>query len=90
MSLTAEGRRILRQHLEHLTAKEGVRLWIGTKSNPDNRTQIVVSQADYVLIPSRGSRGSAIVTDTLTGNTMRVRRALCGLPKCLCALEFCQ
>ena len=66
------------------------RLCIGTQPDPDQRTQIVVSQADYDLLPSRGLRGSAIVTDTLTGKVVRVRRASCGLPHCLCALEFVQ
>jgi hypothetical protein len=88
MSLTPEGRRVLRENLQHLSDSRGIRLWIGNQPNPDDRAQIVVSQADYVLIPSRGSRGAATVTDQLTGKVLRIRRASCGLPHCMCALEF--
>jgi hypothetical protein len=88
MSLTPEGRRVLRECLERASDSRGIRLWIGNQPNPDDRLQIAVSRADYDLIPSRGSRGSATITNQLTGNVLRIRRASCGLPHCMCALEL--
>jgi hypothetical protein len=80
---------IVRRRLEQINRDGGhYRLWIGNQANPDDRLQILVSQADYDLIPSRGTRGTVQVTDTLTGKLLTIRRASCGLPHCLCALEL--
>lgn len=79
---------ILRDRVAQIEKDNGHRLWIGTQSNPDDRLQIVVSQSDMDMIPARGTTGTAYVTDLLTGKSMTVRRASCGLPRCLCALEL--
>jgi hypothetical protein len=64
------------------------RFWIGTHPDPKKRIQIVVSDTDAKQIPPRGQVGQAIVGDLLTGRLFHVRRASCGLPGCLCALEL--
>jgi hypothetical protein len=86
--MNAQVLKIARDRVAQIKQDNGHRLWIGTQSNPDDRLQIVVSQADLDLIPSRGTRGKARVTDLLTGKVLTVRRASCGLPRCLCALEL--
>ena len=63
-------------------------LWIGTQSDPADRTQIDVTLDDEKRIPPRGSEGSAVVINQRTGKRVTVRRASCGIPHCLCALEF--
>jgi hypothetical protein len=65
----------------------GHRLWIGTQPKPEDRLQIVVSQADLDLIPARGGYGTARVTDLLTRRILTVERVECGAPGCRCALE---
>lgn len=67
---------IVRDRIRQIEQDGGHRLWIGTQTNPDDRLQIVVSQADVQRIPARGSRGRAQVTDMLTGKALTVRRAL--------------
>ena len=69
---------------------ETIKLWIGTHPDPDKRSTIEVSKADYERIPERGSRSrkAVEVTDVTTGKPVKLRRASCGLPHCLCALEF--
>lgn len=79
---------IVRDRINQIEKDNGHRLWIGTQPNPDDRLQIVVSQADLDLIPARGTRGTVRVTDMLTGKLLTIRRASCGLPRCLCALEL--
>ena len=81
-------RGILYNRIQQIERDGGHRLWIGTQPNPEDRLQIVVSQADIDIIPARGSRGTARVTDLLTGKLLTIRRASCGLPHCLCALEL--
>lgn len=69
-------------------SEKTVRLWIGNDPDPEDRQQIVVSQADAARIPPRGgpSRKVTKVTDLLTGRSMKLRRASCGLPNCYCAV----
>jgi hypothetical protein len=65
-------------------------LWIGTDPNPDRRLQVEVSEDDAAKIPGRGTRGTAgaTVRDVLTGRQLIVRRASCGIPRCMCALAL--
>jgi len=64
------------------------RLFIGNNPDPKLREQIVVSDADLAKIPPRGQRGSATVLDLISGQTVTIRHASCGIRRCLCALEF--
>ena len=61
---------------------------IGTQPNPKDRTKIQISDADARKLPQRGSFGVVSVFDKLTKQHVTVRAASCGLPNCLCALEF--
>jgi len=49
---------------------------------------ISLSAEDIQKLPPRGSRGSCEVTDQATGQKVKLRRASCGLPRCLCALAI--
>ncbi len=69
--------------------KGSVRLWIDSEpepDEPDDRLQIVISKADAMKQPERGSTKRFVVTDLLTGKRIRLRRADCGLG-CQCALK---
>lgn len=64
-------------------------IYIGTQPEPNDRLQILVSQSDYESnCPPRGTLGQGWLTDVRTGQRYHVRRASCGLPHCLCALEL--
>lgn len=68
------------------------RFWIGLQEDPDDRRQIVVSDADVRVIREAMQSPTdepETVTDLLTGQTVTVRRADCGLG-CRCALEFAE
>ena len=64
-------------------------IYIGNQPEPADRLKITVERSDYELhCPPRGKRGSGWLTDVTTGKRYHVRRASCGLPRCLCALEL--
>jgi len=47
---------------------------------------MTISIEDCDRIPRSGNRGSCVVTDQTTGEQVKLRRASCGLPRCMCAL----
>jgi hypothetical protein len=66
---------------------ETIIVYIGNEPEPEDRFQIEVDQADYAInCPPRGKRGTGWLKDVKTGKRYQVRRASCGLPRCLCAL----
>lgn len=52
-----------------------------------NTVKLDISEEEHAKIPLRGRRGNAWITDK-KGKRYHVRTASCGLPHCLCALEF--
>jgi hypothetical protein len=68
---------------------ETTTIYIGTQREPEDRLKIEVERSDYEQnCPGRGTRGRGWLTDVKTGKRYHVRRASCGLPRCLCALEL--
>lgn len=67
-------------------------IYVGTQREPEDRLKIEVSKDEYKRISLPMGRGSANMrawyTDVNTGVRYLVRRASCGLPNCLCALEL--
>ena len=47
---------------------------------------IEISLEDNRRIPRRGGPGRVTITDQKTGERVLIRRASCGLPRCMCAL----
>lgn len=64
-----------------------VTLYVGTESEPADRTILLITQADMDKLP-RGSKAEAEVTDLNTGRKYLVHRVSCGLPGCMCAVDF--
>ena len=52
-------------------------------------TKLDISEEESWKLPSRGTSGKsrAWITDK-DGKRYHVRRASCGLPRCMCALDF--
>ena len=68
---------------------ETTTIYIGTQPEPEDRLKIEVERDDYERnCPPRGRQGRGWLTDVRTGVRYHVRRASCGLPRCLCALEL--
>ena len=62
-------------------------IYVGNQPEPENMLKLRVLASDYAMLP-RGTRATAIVTDLDTGKRYQLRRASCGLPRCLCALAL--
>jgi hypothetical protein len=64
-------------------------LYIGTQPEPEERTQIQVSDEDMAAIAAvRGLEGvRLVVTDLTTGHDQYIKTADCGL-SCYCAVDF--
>jgi len=66
------------------------KLYVGTQSNPGERTLLFVSKEDrarFDALPKGPSDEAVSVTDS-TGKKYMVKRASCGLPNCFCAADF--
>ena len=52
-------------------------------------TKLDISEEEYLKLPNRGTLGKsrAWIIDK-NGKRYHVRRASCGLPRCMCALDF--
>jgi hypothetical protein len=57
-------------------------------ANPKKQARLIVTEEGLRNCPPRGTRRHGTITD-ITGHTYKVRRASCGAPHCMCALEFC-
>lgn len=64
-------------------------LWIGTDPEPDDRSQITISLADYDATErlDRCDHEGVEVFDYRTNKYVTIRWASCGL-SCRCAMEF--
>jgi hypothetical protein len=64
-------------------AMDGYRVPRVSASGP-KRIIVRFSKADLKRLPRRGSPGSAIVTDEISGKQYRYSTASCGAPHCMC------
>jgi hypothetical protein len=66
-------------------------LWVGTQINPADRLRLNVSSIDLQKVqklPPGLTFATATVRDLITGKAYTLRRADCGSPGCICAVEL--